>query len=89
MQMDYCANICASLAGLLLFCIGVIGLSGMPFAANPAITVMFEPIGTSARLDQLYYLALIVVGIWLVLYLHARMAALLALALVLIKIVLA
>lgn len=84
--MDYCASICASIAGLLLFCIGVIGLSGMDFAENPAITVLFQPLGSSPRVEQSYYLALIVVGIWLVLYIQARIAALVALALVLLKV---
>lgn len=84
--MDYFANTCASVAGLLLFCIGVIGLSGMPFAENPAITALFQPLGQSERLNQTYYLALIMVGIWLVLYIHARFAALFALLLVLIKV---
>jgi hypothetical protein len=86
--VDYCANVCASIAGLLLFCIGVIGLSGMPFDANPAITVMFQSISESRRIDHTYYFALILVGIWLVLDIRARMAAMLALALVLVKIVL-
>lgn len=87
--MDYFANICASVAGLLLFCIGVIGLSGMPFAENPAITVLFQPLGESERLNQTYYLALILVGIWLVLYIQARFAALVALVLVLLKVLVA
>ncbi|WP_322891397.1 MULTISPECIES: hypothetical protein [unclassified Yoonia] len=87
--MDYFANTCASVAGLLLFCIGVIGLSGMPFAENPTITVLFQPLGQSERLNQAYYLALILVGIWLVLYIQARFAALAALVLVLLKVLVA
>lgn len=85
--MDYFANTCASVAGLLLFCIGVIGLSGMPFVENPAVTVLFQSLGQSERVDQTYYLALIFVGIWLVLYIQARFAALVALVLVLLKVV--
>lgn len=84
--MDYFANTCASVAGLLLFCIGVIGLSGMPFVENPLITSLLQPLGQSERVDQTYYFALILVGVWLVLYIQARFAALVALALVFAKI---
>ncbi|WP_019955289.1 hypothetical protein [Yoonia vestfoldensis] len=73
---------------MLLFCIGVIGLSGMPFDVNPAITVLFQPLGDSRAINQTYYFALILVGIWLVLYVKARLAALLALGLVLLKVAL-
>ena len=85
--MEYCAYICASIAGLVLFCIGIIGLSGAPFALSPSVSVLLEPLGRGAQLDTIYYAALIVLGIWLVLYMQARLAALLALVLVLVKVV--
>lgn len=84
--MDYCAYICATIAGLILFCVGMIGLSGMPFALNPAVSVLLEPLGHADRYDNAYYVAMIALGVWLVLYVSARIAAVLALALILIKV---
>lgn len=86
--MDYGAYICASVAGLLLFCIGLIGISGATFALSPAVTVLLQPLGYGDRYDLFYYIAMIVLGVWLVLYLYARLAAILALALILAKIAL-
>lgn len=86
--MDYCAYICASIAGLVLFCIGLIGLTGTPHALSPAATLLLQPMGYGESLERYYYIALIVIGVWLVLYLQARIAAMLALVLVLAKIAL-
>lgn len=86
--VDYCAYICASVAGLLMFCIGTIGLSGMPFTLSPTVTVLLRPLGYGERFDIIYYVTMVVLGIWLVLYLRARLAAILALVLVAAKIAL-
>ncbi|WP_322895222.1 MULTISPECIES: hypothetical protein [unclassified Yoonia] len=86
-MLDYSAYISASFAGLLLFCIGILGLSGMPVALNPAITVLLEPLGWAHVYDTAYYLAFVFLGLWLVLCVYTRIAALLALALVMMKFV--
>ena len=85
-MLDYCAYISATLAGLILFSLGVLGLSGMPFAVSPAVSVLLQPLGWQAGYDTAYYIAFVVLGIWLVLAVFVRLAAALALALVLLKI---
>ncbi|MFN3662342.1 hypothetical protein [Yoonia sp.] len=54
---------------------------------NPAITVLLEPLGWAAVWDTAYYIAFIALGFWLVTCVYARLAASLALALVLLKFV--
>lgn len=86
--MDYCAYICASVAGMMLFFIGLIGLSDATFVLSPAVTMLLQPLGYGDRYDLIYYTGLVVLGVWLVLSLQARLAAILALILVLAKIAL-
>ncbi|MFU8824251.1 hypothetical protein [Yoonia sp.] len=85
-MLDYCAHISASLAGLILFTLGVLGLSGMPFAVSPAVTVLLQPLGWESFYDTAYYIAFVLLGFWLVLCVYVRIAGLLALALVFFKI---
>ena len=86
-MLDYVSYISATIAGLMLFSIGVLGLSGMPFSVNPSITHLLEPLGWATKYDTAYFIAFIFMGIWLVLSVFVKLAAVLALALVVLKIV--
>ncbi|PRY79749.1 hypothetical protein CLV80_102395 [Yoonia maritima] len=81
--MSYLSSLVSSIAGLILFCIGAIGLSGVTVNPSPSITVLLSPMGYGDHVDSLYYWGIVFLGFWLVLYVFVRPAALTALAMVL------
>jgi hypothetical protein len=86
-MLGYISYISASLAGLILFGIGAIGLSGAPHQVSPAVTMLLQTSGWDAEIETAYYITLIALGIWLVLHIYVRSAAMVALILILAKII--
>ena len=81
--ISYLSNVVTSLAGLILFCIGSIGLSGLAVDPSPAVTMLLTPMGYGDKLDNLYYWVMLLLGIWLVMFVYVRPAAFTALTMVL------
>lgn len=82
-------NIAATLslfAGLMLFGIGSLGLTGMPGEDMHPITVLLLPSGLGTTMDSVYYGFLTILGAWLTLCIHVRVPATIALAMVLSKV---
>lgn len=73
-------------AGLILFGLGLIGLTDMANANMHPITVLLYPLGLSETMDSIYYGFLMFLGFWLTLCIHVRVPAGIALTLVLAKV---
>lgn len=72
--------------GLILFGIGIIGVARIP--ANPIeqITILLEPMGFGDAVDNAYWLGLAAIGVWLSIWVHVRIPAILALVMIIFKI---
>ena len=73
-------------AGLILFGLGVVGVTEIPHADMHPVTVLLYPLGLSETMDSIYYSFLMFLGFWLTLCIHIRVPAGIALALVLAKV---
>jgi len=73
--------------GLILFGIGLLGLFNIQLTLNNVFSVLTESLNASPGIDTAYYLGLALLGFWLTLNMQVRLAAALALGLVLGKIV--
>lgn len=83
--IDICSECAAMMVGCVLI---VIGLSGMTDGSiHPIDSISFLAVGTSlgAYFDWYYWAALSINGIWLAVYLSARLAAVSALILIFAK----
>ncbi|WP_439156240.1 hypothetical protein [Yoonia sp.] len=78
----------STISGLLLCGIGLIGLTDMPARPVSQLTVLLEPTGFGKKADTAYLAAISFVGVWLVLSVWARLAAMAGMVLILSKIVL-
>ncbi|MEL6167577.1 MAG: hypothetical protein AAFR35_02720 [Pseudomonadota bacterium] len=76
------------MAGLLLFFLAVIDLSGMPAKPVESLTILLEPTGLGNTWDTAFFIGLGFLGVWLTLGFFIRTAASLALGLILTKILL-
>lgn len=86
--MNFLLYVAGTLAGLILFGIGFIGLSGMPVKPVSHLTILLEPTGLSEVVDTLYLQAFVVLGVWLLLSYWVRLAAFCAIIVILSKILL-
>lgn len=71
--------------GSLLFIIGLCGTFGVFIRPIAEISFLIEPLGLAPHYDELYWYACIFVGVWLVLFLWIRIAAIAAIALIIFK----
>ena len=71
--------------GFLLLAIGVSGSLGVFLQPIAEISFLIEPMGFGPYYDQLYWKMLTVVGIWLILFFWARLAAISAIWLIAFK----
>lgn len=78
----------SAISGLVLLGIGFIGLTGMPARPIEQLTILLEPTGYGHKVDTAYLIAISITGGWLVLFVWARLAATMAMFLVLSKIML-
>lgn len=78
----------SAISGLVFFGIGFIGLTGMPAHPIEQLTVLLEPTGYGHKVDTAYLVAISITGAWLILFIWARLAATIAMILVLSKIML-
>jgi hypothetical protein len=76
------AQSAATLCGVVLFAIGFCGRMGIPLYPVQNISFLTQPMPLSATINNAYWTALAIVGIWLTLYFFVRLAAALALALI-------
>ncbi len=83
--MTFLTYAASTLAGLILFGLGVIGQHQIPAQPLEALTVLLMPTQFGQGFDDAYYMALSAVGVWLVLYFWPRTASGVALFLVLAK----
>ncbi len=83
--MKFVPYAASTLAGLILFGLGIIGQYHIPAQPIDALTVLLEPTSFGVKFDDFYYFVLSAVGIWLVLYVLPRAASGIALVLVLSK----
>ena len=81
----YISQTFASLVGCVLFIIGIIGIMGGNLYPVQSISFLARGTEQGAKFDQLYWAALILVGIWLILFVYARLAAGTAIILILTK----
>lgn len=75
----------ATFVGCVLFAIGFSGVVGVSLSPIDAVSFLNVPTGFGAAFDQKYWAALIVVGIWLVLFVAPRLAAFTAILLIVAK----
>lgn len=73
--------------GLILFVIGAIGTTGMEAEPIEALTILLEPLGFGATIDNIYWLMLSALGFWITLGLYVRAPAVISICLILVKIV--
>lgn len=87
--LETIANVAALIAGLFLFLVGLLGITELGVESSSLVTVMLEPMNRGKKMDEIFFVALMVFGLLLTLGLFARLTASLALILVASKIALA
>jgi|GEM_PF-3261731 len=85
--MNYVSYIACTLAGLILCAISFVGLYNIPAQPIETLTILLEPMGYGANLDNGYLWVLMLLGVWLLLFFWVRVASGIALGLVLLKII--
>lgn len=78
----YISQGAATLAGCVLFAIGLTGVIGTDLHPIASISFLTKPTELGVELDQLYWSGLAVIGIWLVLFINVRLAAIAAIVLI-------
>ncbi|MGJ8686830.1 MAG: hypothetical protein ACSHWQ_05075 [Spongiibacteraceae bacterium] len=72
----------STVVGLVLFLIGLSGVTSLFLQPIEQISFLLTPLEVPAFYNQLYWQALILVGIWLTIFYFARIAATIAIALI-------
>lgn len=72
----YVAQGASTFVGCVLFAIGLAGMAAVPLYPIDSISFLVQPTGLGPAFDQYYWIASMVVGLWLVLFVFARLAAL-------------
>ncbi len=81
----YTSQIAATLVGCVLLAIGASGAVGAHLYPMESISFLVRPTELGAAFDHRYWVALSAVGLWLVLFVFPRSAAIAALILILVK----
>jgi hypothetical protein len=81
----YISQIAATLVGCVLLAIGASGAIGADLYPIDSISFLVRPTALGAYFDHRYWVALSAVGLWLVLFVFPRAAAISALILILVK----
>lgn len=75
----------ATLVGCVVFAVGFSGVAGISIYPIDAVSFLTLPSGLGAVFDHKYWVALTVVGVWLVLFVTPRLAAATAILLIVAK----
>lgn len=75
----------AIFVGYLLLVIGLSGYFDVVLQPIAEISFLLEPMGLGPYYDQLYWITLAVVGVWLIFFFWARPAAIIAIGLIALK----
>jgi hypothetical protein len=79
------SQVVSMFVGCVFLTIGLCGLFGVLIRPIAEISFLIEPLGTGPYHDQLYWNAMIFVGVWLILFLWVRLAAIAAIVLIAFK----
>lgn len=78
----YIAQGAATFVGCVLFSIGLAGLVGAPLYPIDSISYLVKPTALGPDFDLQYWMVSMVVGLWLVLFVWARFAAIAGIVLI-------